>query len=93
MTFKALSSNAELLEYLRHLVDELRRSDESEFADVVLTASFFASGSPSEFLHEARTALGKVRLNCVGKLSSKEFEKLSSVIAQIDVAFRQIGGA
>lgn len=90
---KPLSSNAELFEYLRHLVDVLRRSGQRQLADAVLASSRFASGSPSEFLHEARIALESVSSSRTNGLPSEELEMLSSVIGQLDAAFRQIGGA
>lgn len=93
MTFTKLSSNAELLDYLKGLVEELRRSGDADVADIVLKASYFSGGSPSEFLHEARIALGVVSSKCSGSLPSMVLEQVSCVAAQIDAAFREVGGA
>lgn len=88
-----LTSNAQLFDYLRDLATELQEHSETQAADVILAASKFVSGSPSEFLHESRAALVKVQSTCKESLSPLLLERMSVVVNQIDDAFRRIGGA
>lgn len=69
MSPSTLTSNAQLFSNLCNLADESRRCDETDAAEAILLASRFASGSPSEFLHEAQLAFKKVQSTCVGKLA------------------------
>jgi tellurite resistance protein len=93
MIIPILTSNAQLFDYLCDLARELQRCNETEAADAIVAASKFISGSPSEFLHESRVALVKVQSTCRESLSSFLLEGVSSVVNQIDDAFRRIGGA
>ena len=96
MAARKFQSNRELFDYLVQLSDILRSKGEADLADQVFRASRFASGSPSEFLHEAETALRTVRRNCVDRstiLDEGELEQASSAIRQIQIAFMEIGGA
>lgn len=88
-----LTSNAQLFAYLRDLENELRNSHEIEAAEAILLASKFASGSPSEFLHESQLALQKVQSTCARRLTAIQLAKVTSVIEQIEEAFRSVGGA
>lgn len=93
MTTSGLTSNAQLFSYLCDLADELHRCNEADAAEAIQLARKFASGSPSEFLHESQLALKKVRSTCAGVLTPPQLEKLISVIEQIEDAFRDVGGA
>jgi len=81
-----------LYEYLVRLSGELTSLGELDLAEKVRFASRFASGSPSEFLGEARLALTLVSDHCALKLTEKEIIEIKSVIQQINVAFMKIGG-
>lgn len=87
-----LASNAELYSFLQQLSDRLRSIGELSAAEDILLSSRFVSGSQSEFLHEARHALAQVRLHGSTKLDVDEIQMLSSVIDQLDTAFRDVGG-
>lgn len=89
----SLQSNLDLLAYMRTLAAELEALDVQKDARCVIDASKFASGSLSEFLHEARIALARVLRLHEKDLPTKQTEDLRSVIRQIDDAFRRIGGA
>ena len=52
-----MKSNEDLYEYLCWLAEKVRKHGQEELADRIAAASHFASGSPSEFLHEADCAL------------------------------------
>ena len=92
MISSTLTSNTQLFSYLRDLAEELHHCNETDAAETVLLASRFASGSTSEFLHESQLALKKVRSTCDGKLMPSRLEKITSVIEQIEDAFRSVGG-
>lgn len=88
-----LLSNTALLEYMRKLADDLEAMGALNDACRIVDASRFVSGSPSEFLHEARNALASVLQLDERYLSAIQTEELRSAIRQIDDAFRKIGGA
>jgi hypothetical protein len=88
-----LKNNEELYRYLLSLADELKHLGKSHASFAVALASQFASGSPSEFLHEAMTALTSVQADCKEILTETQLANLKSVIEQIKVAFQRIGGA
>jgi hypothetical protein len=92
MSLSTLTSNAQLFAYLRDPAEGLRRRDEADAAETILLASRFASGSASEFLHESHLALKKVRSACSGKLTPSRLDNITSVIEQIEEAFRHVGG-
>jgi len=86
----ALKDNLELLEYLAHLAQVLRSNNLVELAEELERAILFANGSPSEFLHEAQTALKSV---VSAKPEGIELGEIHAVISQIKEAFRKVGGA
>jgi hypothetical protein len=88
-----LKDNGELYEYLVQLAQELRERDCPLLAEELGNASRFASGSASEFLHEAQLALTHVARERPKELSSSQLEDVDAVIAQIKGAFQKIGGA
>lgn len=89
----SLQSNLDLLAYLRKLAADLEAIDALDDARGIVGASKFASGSPSEFLHEARNALASVLQSREKDFSAIQMEDLRSVMRQIDDAFRELGGA
>lgn len=93
MNSKNLLSNQELFQYLVALGNRLKASNQLGLADAVLTASRFASGSASEFMHEAQLALIEVAKSRLVPLTAEERSEIESVIAQIREAFRKIGDA
>lgn len=93
MNGNTLESNEDLFEYLIKLRETLKEIGHVEHADNVSRSSQFASGSASEFLHEAHSALQIIAEKKPDKLSDSEFEKLESVLAQINEAFQKIKGA
>ena len=88
-----LRDNSELSQYLERLAATLIVAGQTQLATQVRTASRFSAGSASEFLHEAQLAL--VAVSTLGRdfLSAEQNEELVGVLAQIDEAFRCIGGA
>jgi len=93
MNPKDLQSNDDLASYLVWMGKRLGDGRQSALADDVILASRFASGSPSEFLHEAQSALEKVVSLRPSPLTNEEIEGAKTVVAQIKVAFKKIGGA
>jgi len=55
-----LQSNKDLLEFLLRFATELEARGETQLAEDVMFASRFASGSASEFLHEAHQILTRI---------------------------------
>lgn len=92
MNSRILSSNEDLLFYLKELESSLRLSDQTELAQRLVKASKFSSGSPSEFLHESYNALLSIE-PVSSLLPNDQREELLSVIKQLSSAFRLIGGA
>jgi len=90
---RQLQNNDELLDYLAWLSKELKAKGKSEIADEVNLASRFSVGSPSEFLHETQQVLRKVRATCSPELTLTQLGDVASVIEQIEVAFKKVGGA
>src|ERR1043166_8265829 len=90
---RTFQNDKELFDYLVWLSGELKSKDKSELAEEVRIASRFASGSPSEFLHEAQTVLKKVKANCISVLSETQLADAASAIEQIESAFKKVGGA
>lgn len=93
MNPRALQNNEDLFEYLVQLGESLQAHKRSSLAENVNQASRFASGSASEFMHEAQLALTLVKENQPEYLSVDEMKDLEGVIAQIREAFQKIGGA
>jgi hypothetical protein len=93
MNPKILQSNDDLASYLVWLGNRLGDGGQAALADDVILASRFANGSPSEFLHEAQTALEKVVHLRPSSLANEEIEGAKAVVVQIKVAFKKIGGA
>jgi len=88
-----LNSNKELLDFLVTLAGELKQLNENSAANELLHASRFYNGSPSEFLHEAHSALINVEAVCKKKSYEIQLSNIEAVVKQIDFAFKQIGGA
>lgn len=86
----ALKDNSELIEYLANSAQVFRLNNHLELAVELERAVLFANGSPSEFLHEAQTALQSV---VSAKPSGIELDEINAVIGQIKEAFRKAGGA
>ncbi|MDP3848896.1 MAG: hypothetical protein Q8Q59_00205 [Luteolibacter sp.] len=93
MNPRALQNNEDLFEYLVQLGESLQIHKKSALAEIVNQASRFASGSASEFMHEAQVALDLVKKDRPEYLSADEMKYLNDVIAQIQEAFQKIGGA
>ncbi|MES2996027.1 MAG: hypothetical protein V4733_04370 [Verrucomicrobiota bacterium] len=93
MNPRTLRNNEELFEYLVQLGESLQVHQKSELAEIVNQASRFASGSASEFMHEAQAALELVKKDQPEYLSIDEIKDLEGVITQIREAFQKIGGA
>lgn len=93
MNRNTLESNEDLFEYLIKLKEKLKEIGQTCHADNVSRSSQFASGSASEFLHEAHSALQQVVNKRPAKLSDSDMEDIESVLAQINEAFRKIRGA
>jgi hypothetical protein len=85
-----LKNNSEFLEYLVRTAQVLRSNNHVELAEELERAGLFANGSPSEFLHEAQTALQSVTS---AKPAGIELGEVHAVISQIKEAFRKVGGA
>jgi hypothetical protein len=88
-----LENNEDLYEFLLRLAKALQAHGEAQLAKEVILASRFASGSASEFLHEAHHVLTKIEQCSPAALTPEESRNLRDVITQIDEAFRAIGGA
>lgn len=88
-----LKSNKDLFEYLVVLSRELEQFNEVVVAKELFHASRFFSGSPTEFLHEAHTALLNAKKVCKEKSYIIQLANIETVIKQIDFAFKQVGGA
>jgi hypothetical protein len=88
-----LENNEDLYEFLLWLAKELEAHGEAQLAKEVTFASRFASGSASEFLHEAHQILTKIDRSRPATLTIEESRYLKDVITQINEAFLQIGGA
>jgi hypothetical protein len=93
MKLEPMKSNTDLKNFLIHLADEVRASGAPNASEDLLTASRFASGSPSEFLHEAQAALKRTMQSFNHALSGDQRDAVKSVIKQIETAFKQGGGA
>lgn len=92
MNPKQLQSNEELLDFLISLANDLQKNGATNLADILLFAGRFSTGSPSEFLHEAYSALTNLKAIYGTKLTKTQYENISNVIEQINMAFKQIGG-
>ena len=90
---KILKNNNELYEFLIAMAHDFQQSQNNEFAELVTQASRFASGSPSEFLHEAQVVLERIVNERPQSLSQSRLQDVQSVLGQIREAFRKIGGA
>jgi hypothetical protein len=88
-----LKSNSDLYQFLCSLRDSLSARGLKEASNKINRASRFFYGSPTEFLEESRIALLDVRSQAKNDLSDDQVNAISSVVAQIDAAFRDIGGA
>ncbi len=88
-----LQSNKDLLEFLLRLAAELEARGETQFAKDVMIASRFASGSASEFLHEAHQILTRIDGSRPSVLTTEQSNDVKAVITQIYEAFLKIGGA
>lgn len=86
----ALKNNSELLEYLARTAQVLRSNNLVELAQELERAELFANGSPSEFLHEAQSALQSLTS---ANLAGLDLREVRAVIRQIKDAFRKVGGA
>jgi hypothetical protein len=93
MNPKQLQNNSELFEYLVGLSKDLQSAKHDALAAEIITASRFAVGSASEFLHETQIALEKVARERPAGLSLGQMQDVEAVIHQIKEAFRKIGGA
>ena len=93
MNPRALRDNTELPEYLARLAATLEASGRSEFAERIEYADRFSGGSPSEFFHEIQLSLKRVRNEGHSALTPSELQDIDAVLTQIEVAFREIGGA
>jgi hypothetical protein len=90
MSVHALKDNAEMLKYLQHTAHMLRSNNHDRLANGLERAALFASGSASEFLHEAQIALEQV---VAEEPTGIDTAMVCSVVRQIQEAFREIGGA
>ena len=93
MNPRQLQSNTDLFNFLVWLGNELQARGETPLAKEVTFASRFAIGSASEFLHEAQQVLTKVASSKPPILTTEQSDDVKAVIAQINEAFRKIGGA
>jgi nanoRNase/pAp phosphatase (c-di-AMP/oligoRNAs hydrolase) len=92
MTIRQLEGSEDLLAFLTALERRLAAVGQSSLAAEVARASRFSAGSPSEFMQEAKLALGHARA-AGGSLTATEIEEIDDVVRQIDAAFARIGGA
>lgn len=81
----------ELLTILKRIEAEVRGASDTNAAEALATASKFATGSPSEFLGEARLALRSVLSSGVS-LSAETSELIRRAIEDINEGFRRVGG-
>jgi hypothetical protein len=88
-----LQNNNDLYRYVLSLASELAQRGKSEACSRLTLASQFAFGSPSEFFHEALTALNYIQADCKDVLAPIQLEDLALVIEEIHAAFQLIGGA
>jgi hypothetical protein len=88
-----IKSNEDLYQYICWLAQTLRARGQEALADQLATASDFACGSPSEFLHEAGCALKDVADLAGAKLSDAENGDVAAVSRLIEEAFKKVGGA
>ena len=93
MNPKELQNNSELFEYLAQLAKYLKNGGHPELAKAVNQAMQFASGSSSEFMHEAYLTLERVWTEQPKGLSTNQLQDVMAVLTQIKNAFRRIGGA
>lgn len=93
MTARPLTSTEDLFVYLIALADEISAQKEHGAAEALRQASRFASGSPSEFLHEAQVALRAVKTHHAAKLTKTQIENIDAAVDQIESAFFDVGGA
>jgi len=93
MNPRTLKSNQELSEYLVRLSGDLHHKGATDLANAAQYAARFATGSASEFLHEAQLALSRVQEQHGGALSAAEASDIQRVLTQIREAFRKVGGA
>ncbi len=93
MNPQALKNNQELYDYLVRLSRNLHQQGALELAKATEHAARFASGSASEFLHEAELVLLRVKQEHREATSGSEASDVESVLEQIREAFRKIGGA
>lgn len=83
----------DLLQYLLRLHDTLRRRGAPALAEKVRLASYFATGSTSEYYAEAQRALKGIVAEQERILCDQELGELSTWLNEIDAAFKRIGGA
>lgn len=88
-----LENNEDLYEFLLGVAKELKAHGETQLAREVILASRFASGSTSEFLHEAYQILTTIDRSRPAPLTNEQSRNLNDVLTQINEAFRKIGGA
>jgi hypothetical protein len=81
-----------MLYYLVSLDGELARRGKPEASSRLTSASLLAYGFPSEFFHEAITALTSDRADCQDVLSLTQLKNMESVVDQIKAAFQRIRG-
>ncbi|MFH0344212.1 MAG: hypothetical protein ACHBNF_19300 [Chromatiales bacterium] len=93
MRVMQLQSNQDLLEFLLGFANELEARGETQLAKDVMFASRFASGSASEFLHEAHQILTRIDGSKPSVLTTEQSNGVKAVITEINEAFRKIGGA
>jgi hypothetical protein len=93
MNPRALKSNEGLATYLARVGADLRNAGAHGLAEDLERARRFASGSPSEFLHQAELALTSVCDNHKGTLNSEAAMEMLAVLTQIRAAFSKVGGA
>jgi len=93
MNPRTLQNNEDLFQYLVELGGILQKHEKTALAEIVNQASRFASGSASEFMHEAQVALELVKRDQPEYLSTNQIGDLEEVISQIRMAFQKIGGA
>jgi len=93
MDTRHLQNNQELFDYLVSLSVDLDAKGEYRLAEEVKRVSRFVNGSPSEFLHESQVVLRMLSSQYSSLFSSNELNDLASVVEQIELAFKSIGGA
>jgi hypothetical protein len=88
-----IESYGDLAAYLLRLNEELAQGGHAQIAKDVAWARMFATGSPSEFLHESKIVLNRVLKEYGDVITEAEKNDLRSAISVIDEAFRRVGGA